>query len=101
MEYNKTTARAKTTTARGFVARLRIDKLRSSDSGMEHSLTVANTIGQTNYTFRIQEISKVGLGGGEIAGIVIGCIVAVALIAFIVIMVIRRKNIKKSKKIKQ
>jgi len=101
IQYNKTTARASTSTATGFVARLRIDKLRSSDSGMEHSLTVANELGQSNYTFRIQEITNVGLGGGEIAGIVIGCILAVILIAALVILFIRRKNIKKSKKIKQ
>lgn len=101
MEYNRTVTRTTTSTASGFVALLRVDKLRSSDSGMQHTVFVANELGSSNYTFRIQEITKVGLGGGEIAGIVIGCILGLVLIAACVIMIIRRKNLKKSKKIKQ
>ena len=35
------------------------------------------------------DVAEVGLGGGEIAGIVIGCILAVVLIAVLIIMAIR------------
>ena len=102
---NRSTTRTKTSTASAYVARLRIDKLRAKDSGTEHTLHVRNQLGSSNYTFRIQDIkskargngiflrcipiSEVGLSGGEIAGIVIGSILGVILIAACVIMVIR------------
>ena len=38
-----------------------------------------------------------GLNGGEIAGIVIGCLAAVMLVGVVAILVIRRKNLKKAK----
>lgn len=37
------------------------------------------------------------LSGGEIAGIVIGVLAAIMLVAVVVILVIRRKNIRKAK----
>ena len=55
---NRTVTRTTTSTASGFVASLRVDKLRSSDSGMQHTVFVANELGSSNYTFRIQEITS-------------------------------------------
>ena len=101
---NRSSTRTNTGTQSGYVALLRIDKLRAKDTGTQHMLYVENEIGSSNYTFRIQKItskqgkiwqylhgmvSEVGLSGGEIAGIVIGCVLGVILIAAMVIMVIR------------
>jgi len=81
-----------------FVARLMIEDLKVSDGGVEHLMNVRNEVGNTNYTVRIQDIKKGGLSGGEIAGIVVGVIAGIILIAALVILVIRRKNLKKAKK---
>jgi len=89
--------RTLSTTGTQFVAKLRIDKLKTSDSGDIHHLMVVNQYGNTSYEVQIQHIKKGGLNGGEIAGIVIGCIAAVMLVGVVAILVIRRKNLKKAK----
>jgi len=105
-EYNGTTPdyirriRA-STTAKQFVAKLRISKLKVSDGGKTHSLFVENEYGTTKYNVRVQHIKKVGLTDGEIAGVVIGVIAGVLLIAAAVILVIRHRNLKKAKKERQ
>lgn len=79
-----------------YVAVLRVDNLKKSDQGDEHILRVSNPRGTTEYRVKIQHITKV-LSGGEIAGIVIGVLAAIMLVAVVVILVIRRKNIRKAK----
>jgi len=79
-----------------YVAVLRVDSLKKSDQGDEHILRVTNPRGTTEYTVKIQHITKV-LSGGEIAGIVIGVLASIILVAVVVILVIRRKNIRKAK----
>jgi len=83
-----------------YVAILTISELSEDDQNNAHSLFIKNTYGTTTYSVRIQNM-EVGLTTGAIAGIVVGCIVGVVLIAAAVLMFIRHRNGKKSKKIRQ
>jgi len=83
-----------------YVAILTISELTEDDQNNVHSLFIKNTYGTTTYSVRIQNM-EVGLTTGAIAGIVVGCIVGVVLIAAAVLMFIRHRNGKKSKKIRQ
>jgi len=74
--------------------------LTEDDQNNAHTLFIKNTFGTTAYSVRIQNM-EVGLTTGAIAGIVVGCIVGVVLIAAAVLMFIRHRNGKKSKKIRQ
>lgn len=88
-------------TAREFYAVLEISEVEESDAGLVHRMTVSNQFGSNTYTFTIPTVQDGGLSAGEIAGIVIGCLAAVVLIAVLAVLFIRHRNGKKSKKIKQ
>merc|ERR1712110_325193 len=83
-----------------YVAILKVSELTEDDQNHVHNLTITNDIGTTSYSVRIQTI-EVGLTTGAIAGIVVGCIVGVVLIAGAILLFIRHRNGKKSKKIRQ
>merc|ERR1719278_1353035 len=83
-----------------YVAILKISELTEDDQNHVHNLTITNRMGTTSYSVRIQTI-EVGLTTGAIAGIVVGCIVGVVLIAGAILLFIRHRNGKKSKKIRQ
>merc|ERR1712045_765091 len=80
---------------------LEISELEEDDMNREHSMTVGNIIGNSTYRFRIPQIEDGGLSGGEIAGIVIGSLAGVALIAGLAVFGVKYKNKRKSKKIKE
>jgi len=83
-----------------YIAILKVSELTEDDQNHMHNLTITNRIGTTSYSVRIQTI-EVGLTTGAIAGIVVGCIVGVVLIAGAILLFIRHRNGKKSKKIRQ
>merc|ERR1719295_1909007 len=83
-----------------FVAILKISELTEDDQNHVHTLKIKNIRGETTYSVRIQTI-EVGLTTGAIAGIVVGCIVGVILIAAAILLFLRHRNGKKSKKIRQ
>jgi len=83
-----------------FIAVLKISELTEDDQNHVHTLKIKNDLGETTYSVRIQTI-EVGLTTGAIAGIVVGCIVGVVLIAAAILMFVRHRNGKKSKKIRQ
>jgi len=83
-----------------YVAILKISELKEDDQNYAHNLTISNSVGTTTYAVRIQTI-EVGLTTGAIVGIVAGCVVGVILIAGLILLFVRHRNGKKSKKIRQ
>merc|ERR1712203_545439 len=83
-----------------YVAILKISELKEDDQNYAHNLTISNSVGTTTYAVRIQTI-EVGLTTGAIVGIVAGCVVGGILIAGLILLFVRHRNGKKSKKIQK
>lgn len=87
--------------SREYYAILEVSELEKEDRDRVHTMIAFNELGNATYTFNFQNIEDGGMSAGVIAGIVIGSLAGVLLVGVLVILFIRHRNGKKSKKIKQ
>merc|ERR1712141_831230 len=82
-----------------YTTQLIVPELQTDDEGQTVYLNVQNRIGSSNYTFTFENLDS-GLSPGAIAGIVIGSVAGVALIAGLAAFFLLKKKGKMNKKSK-